>query len=71
MAMNLIQKTDGTNQEATILWLNNVKAMAMKMSFDPLEIGMRKLNSMALCKVNSVGKEPWVSSHISGFASYS
>ena len=43
MAMSLIQEFDGTNCEATILWLDHIEAIAKKTDFDPLEIGMSKV----------------------------
>ena len=61
MAMNSIQEFDGTNWEATILWLDHIEAIAKKMGFDPLEIGMNKLKGTALCNVNAASKEGTVS----------
>ena len=55
--MNSIQEFDGMNQKATIPWLEHVEAVAKKMGFDPLEIGMSKLKGMALCYVNAASKE--------------
>ena len=57
MVMNSIQEFDGTDREATIPWLDHIKAIARKMDFDPLEIGMSKLKGMALCNVNVISKE--------------
>ena len=57
MTMNSIQEFDATNHEATILWLDHVKAIVKKMGFDPLQIGMNKLKGMTLCDVNTVSKE--------------
>ena len=57
MTMNLIKEFNGTNQEVTILWLDHIKAVAKKMAFNPLEIGMSKLKGMALCDVNAAWKE--------------
>ena len=55
--MNLIQEFDGTNQGATIPWLDHVEAIAKKTGFDPLEIGMNKLRGMVLCDINAASKE--------------
>ena len=57
MVMNLIQEFNGTSQEATILWLDHIEAIAKKMGFDPLEIGKSKLKGMALCNINVASKE--------------
>ena len=57
MAMNLIQEFNGTNQEATIPWLDHVAAFAKKTGFNPLEIGMSKLKGMSLCDVNAISQE--------------
>ena len=55
--MNLIQEFDGTNQEATILWLDHVEGVTKKMGNNPLEISISKLKSMALHDVNAASKE--------------
>ena len=57
MAMNSIQELDGTDREATVPWLDHIEAIARKMGFDPLEIGMSKLKGMDLCDVNAISKE--------------
>ena len=41
--MNSIQEFDGTDSEATIPWLDHIKAVARKTGFDPIEIGTSKL----------------------------
>ena len=56
MTMNSIQKFDGTNKEATIPWLDNIKAVAKKTGFDPLEVCMSNLKGTMLSNVkHSVG----------------
>ena len=57
MAVNSIQEFNGINREATIPWLDHVKAIAKNMGFDPLEIGIGKLKGMALCDINAISKE--------------
>ena len=57
MAMNSIQEFCGTDREATIPWLDHIKAVARKMAFDPLEIGMSQCKGIALCNVNAISKE--------------
>ena len=57
MAMNSIQEFDGTDREATIPWLDHIEAIARKMGFDPLEIGMSKLKGTTLWDVNAISKE--------------
>ena len=57
MVMNSIQEFDGTDREATIPWLDHIKAIARKTGFNPLEIGMSKLKGTVLCNVNTIGKE--------------
>ena len=54
MVMNSIQEFDGMDRKATILCLDHIEATARKMGFDPLEIGMSKLKSIALCDVNAI-----------------
>ena len=54
--MNSIEEFNGTNWKATIPWLDHIKAVAKKMGFDPLEIGMSKLKGMALHDVNTASK---------------
>ena len=61
MVMNSSQEFNGTNWEATILWLDHVKAIAKKTGFDPLEIGMNKLKGMALHNINAASKEDTLS----------
>ena len=51
MAMNSIQEFNGTNQEATIPWLDHVKGVTKKTGLDPLEMGM------PLCDINVASKE--------------
>ena len=41
----------------TIPWLDHIKAIARKMGFDSLEIGMSKPKGMALCNVSVISKE--------------
>ena len=48
IVMNSIQEFDGTDRKATIPWLDHIKVIARKMSFDPLEIGMSKLKGTTL-----------------------
>ena len=57
MVMNSIQEFDGTNWEATIPWLDHIEAIAKKMSFNPLEIGISKLKGMTLYDTNVAIKE--------------
>ena len=57
MAINSIQEFNGTNQEAIIPWLDNIEAIAKKIGFNLLQIGMSKLKGMALCNVNAASKE--------------
>ena len=57
MVMNLVQEFVGTDREATIPWLDQVKAIAKKMGLDLLEVGMSKLKGAALCNVNAISKE--------------
>ena len=57
LMMNPIQEFDGTDREATILWLDNIKAIARKMCFNPLEVHMSKLKGTALSDVNTVTKD--------------
>ena len=45
------------DREATNPCLDHVEAIARKMGFDPLEIGMSKLKGTALCDVNAMSKE--------------
>ena len=54
--MNSIQEFDGTDRQATILWQDYVEAIARKMGFDPLEVGMSKLKGTVLGNVNAVSK---------------
>ena len=54
--VNFIQEFDGTDREATILWLDHVKAI-VKTGFNPLELGMSKLKGTALGNVNAVSKD--------------
>ena len=55
--MNSILEFNGTNGKATILWLDHIEAVARKMGFYPLEIGMSKCKGMALCDVYAISKE--------------
>ena len=57
MVMYSIKEFSGTDREATIPWIDHIKAVAKKMGFDPLEIGMSKLKDTALCNVNAICKE--------------
>ena len=69
MVMNSIQEFEGTNLEATIPWLDHIEAIAKKMAFDPLEIGISNLKGTALHNVNAASKESTLL--YSGFASCS
>ena len=55
--INSIQEFDGTAREATIPWLDYIEAIATKIGFNPLEVGMSKLKGTALCNVNTITKE--------------
>ena len=57
MVMNSIQEFNDTDREATIPWLDHIKAIARKTGSDPLEIGMSKLKGTALWDVNAISKE--------------
>ena len=57
MVVNSIQEFNDTDREATLLWLDHVKAVARKTGLEPLEIGMSKLKGMAFCDVNTISKE--------------
>ena len=57
MVMNSIQEFDGTNQEATNLWMDHIEGVTWKKGFDPLEIGMSTLKGTVLCSVNAASKE--------------
>ena len=57
MAVNSVQEFDGTNKEATIPWLDHIKAIAKKTGFNPLAIGMSKLKGTTLCNVNAISKK--------------
>ena len=48
MVMNSIQEFDGRNGEATIPWLDHIKAVAKKTGFEPLDICKGKLKGIAL-----------------------
>ena len=64
--MNSIQEFDGTDMEAIIPWLDHIKAIAKKLGFDPLEVGMSKLEGITLCNVNVVsidGNLSWFRFH--------
>ena len=56
-AINSIQEFDGTNPEATIPWLGHIKSVTKKIGFDPIEVGMSKLNGLVLCEINAASKE--------------
>ena len=56
-AMNSIQEFNGTNREATIPWLDHVKAIAKKTGFNPLEVSVNRLKGTTLCNVNTISKE--------------
>ena len=54
---NLIQKYDGNNRKATILWLNHIELVAEMMGIDPLEVGISKLRGIALSDINTIHRE--------------
>ena len=45
---NSTQEFDGSNREATILWLDQVELVAKRTGIDPLEVGISKLKGLAL-----------------------
>ena len=49
---------DAVNNELNprVLWLDHIKAVARKMGFDPLDVGMSKLKGTMLCTINAVSK---------------
>ena len=57
MTLNSIQEYDGTNKDATILWLDHIKMVAEKTGIDPLEVGISKLKGLALGDINAFHKE--------------
>ena len=57
MTLNSIQEYDGTNKQATILWLDHTEMVAEKIGIDPLEVGISKLKGLALGNINAIDKE--------------
>ena len=57
MTLNSIQEYDGTNKDATILWLDYIKILTEKTGIDPLEQGISKLKGLALGDINALCKE--------------
>ena len=57
MVINLIQESNGTNPEATIPWLDNIKSIMKKTGFDLVEVGMSKLKGSVLHDINAATRE--------------
>ena len=57
MVINWVQEFDGTNREATIPWLDHIKAIAKNTGFNPSEVAMSKLKGTVLCDIKAVSKE--------------
>ena len=61
--LNSIQEFDGSNREATIPWLDQVKLVAERTGIDLLEVGISKLKGLSLGDVNTICKEEGLTWH--------
>ena len=57
MALNCIQKYDGSNKDAMIPWLDHIEMVAEKTGIDLREAGISKLKGLALGTINAIHKE--------------
>ena len=57
MLLNSIQEYDGSDREATILWLDHNEQVVEKTGIDPLEVGISTLRGIALVDLNGICKE--------------
>ena len=61
--LNALQEYDRSDREATIPWLDQVELVAERTGIDPLEVGISKLEGLALANINTVCKEEGLSWH--------
>ena len=57
MSLNSIKEYDGSDREASILWLDHIELVAEKMGIDLLEVAISKLQGTALGNINAMHKE--------------
>ena len=57
MSLSSIKEYDRSDREATISWLDHVELVAEKMGIVPLEVGISKLQGIALGDINAMCKE--------------
>ena len=55
--LNSIQEFDGSDREATIPWLDQVKLVTERTSIDTLEVGISKLKGSAIGNINTICKQ--------------
>ena len=56
-SLNFVQEYNGNNKNMTIQWLYHIKMVVEKTGIDPLEVGIKKLNGLALGNINAICKE--------------
>ena len=56
-ALRSIQEFNGNDKAATIPWLDQVQLVAERTANNPVEVGISKLNGLALGDINTIGKE--------------
>ena len=52
--LNSTQEDDGSDREATILWMDHIALVAKKIGIDPLEVGISELRGRALGDINAI-----------------